>query len=108
MSAETMSSPASLTRTRTRADLPERFKWNVQDIFANWVDWEVAYKKLEAGIDLYAALKGTLGQGPEPLLKAFQLSEEMDQVAYRVWYYPSLQYDEDQRDNTLNARKQQV
>ncbi|MEO6236774.1 MAG: oligoendopeptidase F, partial [Vicinamibacterales bacterium] len=41
-------------------------------------------------------------------LKAFQLSEEMDQVAYRVWYYPSLQYDEDQRDNTLNARKQQV
>ena len=108
MAAETMSSPASLTRTRTRADLPDRFKWNVQDIFANWAEWEVAYKKLEGGLDLYASLKGTLGQGPERLLEAFQLSEEMDQVAYRVWYYPSLQYDEDQRDNTLNARRQQV
>ena len=108
MAAETMSSPASLTRTRTRADLPDRFKWNVQDIFASWAEWEVAYKKLEGGIDLYASLKGTLGQGPERLLEAFQLSEEMDQVAYRVWYYPSLQYDEDQRDNTLNARRQQV
>jgi oligoendopeptidase F len=25
-----------------------------------------------------------------------------------VWYYPSLQYDEDQRDNAINAKRQQV
>ena len=67
-----------------------------------------AYKQLEAGIDRYAALKGTLAQGPERLLDAFRLSEELGQLAYRVWYYPSLQYDEDQRDNTINARRQQV
>ena len=30
------------------------------------------------------------------------------QLAYRVWYFPSLRYDEDQRDNTVNARRQQV
>ena len=32
----------------------------------------------------------------------------MGQLAYRVWYYPSLQYDEDQRDNGVNAKRQQV
>src|SRR4029077_1132919 len=42
------------------------------------------------------------------LLRAFRLSEELGQLAYRVWYYPSLQYDQDQRDNTINARRQQV
>src|SRR5258708_28992133 len=41
-------------------------------------------------------------------MKAFRLSEELGQLAYRVSYYPSLQYDEDQRDNTINARRQQV
>ena len=25
-----------------------------------------------------------------------------------MWYYPSLRYDEDQRDNSINARRQQV
>ena len=25
-----------------------------------------------------------------------------------MWYFPSLRYDEDQRDNTINARRQQV
>lgn len=95
-------------RSRRREDIPERFKWNLLDIFPSWDEWEAAYKKIEAGVDRYAALKGTLASGPDALLAAFRLSEELDQLAYRVWYYPSLQYDEDQRDNTVNAKRQQV
>jgi oligoendopeptidase F len=53
-------------------------------------------------------LKGTLAGGPDRLLEAFKLSEELGQLAYRVWYFPSLRYDEDQRDNTVNAKRQQV
>ena len=96
------------TRSRKREDIADRFKWNLDDIFPNWEDWETAYKRLEAGIERYAALKGTLASGPEKLLDAFSLSEELGQLAYRVWYFPSLRYDEDQRDNTVNARRQQV
>src|SRR5918994_973676 len=95
-------------RSRNRAEIDDRFKWNLRDIFESWEAWDVAYKQLEAGVDRYATLKGTLSQGPHTLLKAFRLSEELGQLAYRVWYYPSLQYDEDQRDNTINARRQQV
>src|SRR5687767_4295577 len=95
-------------RSRNRPEIPERFKWNVSDIFPDWGAWEAGYKALEAGVERYATLKGTLASGPAPLLEAFKLSEELGQLAYRVWYYPSLQYDEDQRDNTVNARRQQV
>jgi oligoendopeptidase F len=103
--AATQSAPA---RSRNRPEIPERFKWNVQDIFPDWNAWDGAYKTLEAAIDRYASLKGTLSKGPESLLEAFRRSEEMGQLAYRVWYYPALQYDEDQRDNAINARRQQV
>ena len=96
------------TRTRRREEIPDRFKWNLNDIFPDWSAWEGAYKQLEAGIERYAALKGTLATGPGKLLDAFKLSEELGQLAYRVWYFPSLRYDEDQRDNTVNARRQQV
>jgi oligoendopeptidase F len=96
------------TRSRRREEIAERYKWNLADIFPDWDQWEAGYKKLDAGIDRYAALKGTLAQGPDRLLGAFKLSEELGQLAYRVWYFPSLRYDEDQRDNTVNARRQQV
>jgi oligoendopeptidase F len=98
----------SQVRTRRREDVPERFKWNLSDIFPDWSAWEDGYKQLEAGIARYAALKGTLSGGPDALLNAFRLSEDLGQLAYRVWYFPSLQYDEDQRDNTVNAKRQQV
>jgi oligoendopeptidase F len=95
-------------RSRLRQDIPDRFKWNLADIFPTWEAWEGGYKTLEEMIGRYAALKGTLSGGADRLLDAFRLSEEMGQLAYRVWYYPSLQYDEDQRDNLVNAKRQQV
>src|SRR3954471_10300158 len=95
-------------RSRNRAEIADRFKWNVTDIFTSWEEWDAAYKQLEAGVERYAKLRGTLSRGADSLLAAFEQSEELGQLAYRVWYYPSLQYDEDQRDNAINARRQQV
>ena len=95
-------------RSRNRAEIADRFKWQVDDIFQSWEEWDAAYKQLEAGVERYASLKGSLSKGAESLLAAFELSGQLGQLAYRVWYYPSLQYDEDQRDNTINARRQQV
>ena len=95
-------------RSRKREDIDGRYKWNLSDIFPDWEAWEASYRQLDGGIDRYAGFKGTLAEGPARLLSAFQLSEELGQLAYRVWYYPSLRYDEDQRDNTINARRQQV
>ncbi|HVL68049.1 MAG TPA: oligoendopeptidase F [Vicinamibacterales bacterium] len=96
------------SRPRVRAEIDDKYKWNLDDIFPDWAAWEDAYRRLEAGIERYLALKGTLSQGPERLLEAYRLSDELGQLAYRVWYYPSLRYDEDQRDNAVNARRQQV
>src|SRR5919108_3368998 len=98
MPSETVTAETPQARSRRREEIPDRFKWNLKDIFDSWDAWEIAYKQLESGIDRYAALKGTLGGGPTHLLGAFRLAEELDQLAYRVWYFPSLQYDQDQRD----------
>ena len=96
------------TRSRRREEIADKFKWNLNDIFPDWQTWEAGYKQLETGISRYAAFKGTLAKGPDRLLEAFRLSEELGQLAYRVWYFPSLRYDEDQRDNSVNAKRQQV
>ena len=95
-------------RSRNRADIDDAYKWNLADVFPDWSAWESARALLERRIGEYAALKGTLGQGPDRLLSAYRLNDELGRLAYGVYYYPSLKHDEDQRDNSINARRQQV
>jgi oligoendopeptidase F len=93
---------------RDRADIPERFKWNLTHIFSDWGQWQAAYDELDVKIDAFAALRGTLSAGPERLLAALRLRDAIGQLEYRVWYFATLWHDQDQRDNQINARRQQV
>jgi oligoendopeptidase F len=93
---------------RDRDQIPNRFKWNLAHIFADWTAWQAAYDELDRRIAAYAALQGTLASGPDALLTALQAADVIGQLEYKVWYYASLLYDQDQRDNAANAKRQQV
>ncbi|HZR26871.1 MAG TPA: M3 family oligoendopeptidase, partial [Vicinamibacterales bacterium] len=93
---------------RERHEISDRFKWNLTHIFPDWSAWQAAYDTLEKQIAAYAALQGSLAKGPEQLLAAMHLSDDIGQLTYKVWYFASLRYDEDQRDNQVNAKRQQV
>jgi oligoendopeptidase F len=95
-------------RSRNRAAIADAYKWRLDDIYADWATWEASLAELERRIGEYAALKGTLGRGPDQLLAAYRLNDDLGQLAYTVYFYPSLKYDEDQRDNQVNGRRQQV
>jgi len=99
---------APASELRNRADIPDRFKWDLADIFPGWNEWQQALDELEAKIGAYAARQGTLAHGPDRLLAAMQLADDIGQLTYKVWYFAGLKHDEDQRDNTINAKRQQV
>jgi len=104
-------SPAGATAApplRDRNEIPDRFKWNLSHIFPGWPAWQAAFEELDTKIGAYAALQGSLNKGAEQLLDAMKVSDDIGQLTYKVWYFASLKYDEDQRDNQLNARRQQV
>ena len=94
--------------SRSRSDVPEAERWHLADIFPSWEAWREAYDDLGARVQAYAVRKGTLGSGPAALLGALRESDTMGQLAYKVWYFASLTHDEDQRDNQIGARRQQV
>jgi len=105
------SSPAEATAApplRERSEIPDSFKWNLSHIFPDWDAWQRTYDVLDKKITDYATLEGTLSLGPEKLLAALLLADEIGRLEYLVWYYATLKYDEDQRDNEINARRQQV
>jgi oligoendopeptidase F len=95
-------------RVIQRTDVPSRYKWDLTAICRTADEWRAAYQQLDAAIDAFRQFQGTLAQGAERLLAAFKAMDEMGALSYRVWYHASLQYDEDQRNNENNARRQQV
>jgi oligoendopeptidase F len=99
---------AELPRARTREEIPEYFTWKLSDIYPDWDTWEAGLKAFEAMLAGYTELKGTLAQGAGRLLKAFKLDDDLGQLSYKLWYYAGLTYDQDQRDNAANARRQRV
>jgi oligoendopeptidase F len=106
-----MDAPADLATAlplRERDQIPDRFKWNLDNIFESWDEWRAAYDELDKKIEQFAGLRGTLAGGSDNLLAALLLRDDIGQLEYKVWYYASLWYDQDQRDNQINARRQQV
>jgi len=95
-------------QTRDRAAIPASAKWDLQPIFGSWEAWLEAYRRLERDIDEFAGRRGSLGLGAQSLLDAYRAADALGTLAYRVWYFPALRHDEDQRDNEVSARHQQV
>jgi len=93
---------------RPRGEIPSRYKWDLAAICRDWDDWTALFRRLDAAIDAFKTFHRTLATGPARLLGAYRALDDMGALAYRVWYYAALQYDQDQRDNTVNARRQQV
>jgi oligoendopeptidase F len=91
-----------------RGAIPESYTWDLSHICKSWDEWQESYRALDAEIEAFKSRQGTLSKGPESMLEAFRAMDRMGVLSYRVWYYASLRYDEDQRNNEINARRQQV
>jgi oligoendopeptidase F len=94
--------------TRDRSQIPERYTWDLCHIYGDWEEWERELFRLKELMDSYQKLKGTLAEGPQRILEASLLSDELGQLAYRVYQYPGLMQSQDTRDNAVQARLEQV
>jgi oligoendopeptidase F len=82
--------------------------WDLSHICPSWDEWEASYRELDSEIEAFKSRQGTLASGAQALIDAYRAMDRMGVLSYRVWYYASLRYDEDQRNNDINARRQRV
>ncbi len=94
--------------TRNRAEIADEFRWDFSPIYPGWPAWEEAMKEMEARTTAFAALKGTLAQGPARLLEAYLAFDDIGKLQYRLYRYPQLQRDVDTRDQVVAGRFQRV
>jgi len=103
-----MTSQAQRPDTRNRAEIPAEYRWDFSPIFSSWDAWEQGLKTMEARMDAFLALKGSLASGPQAVAKAYQDLDEIGKLQYLTYRYPQLQRDVDTRDQAVAGRFQRI
>ena len=80
---------------RNRKDIPDKYKWNMQDMFATDELWEEEAKQLLEMAKNLEKYQGRLGESAATLLEFFKKSDELKFHAERVMVYANQKYHED-------------
>ncbi|MBZ0269049.1 oligoendopeptidase F, partial [bacterium] len=86
---------------RDRADIEDRYKWNLADIYEDDAAWEADFAKAEKMAEEMAGLQethsGKLAGSGKAILELQHRSEEMEGLIDRLYLYAGLKGDQDTR-----------
>lgn len=89
-------------RIPKRSEVPEQFKWALEDIYATDENWAEDLQKLKAMPERITAFKGRLSESADTLYDFMQLSDEISVLCDSLGNYAQRRSDED----TANAKYQ--
>jgi oligoendopeptidase F len=93
---------------QSREDVPEKYKWNFSDIYANWDAWQADFDAIGKDMKKIQTYRGKLTESPENLLGLITTQEELMKKAYKVYQFVSFQSTVDNRNMELQAKLQKV
>ena len=89
-----------------RKDVPERYKWNLADLYPSEAAWAKAKDELTQRLPDLAKYRGHLGKSPKEMLAALQAMFDLDRDLSRLAVYANSLSDEDIRAARPREMKQ--
>jgi oligoendopeptidase F len=89
-----------------RNQIPDKYKWNLADLYPSEAAWTKAKDDLAARLPELAKFRGRLGKSPKELLAALQTMFDLDLAMARLATYASALSDEDVRAARPREMKQ--
>ena len=93
---------------KTRNEIPDKFKWNLTDIYKTDADWRAAKDAVTLKLNEVGKFKGTLTQSSANLLKCMEYNTDVMKEASKLFTYASLSADLDTRDMKFAGMKQEL
>src|SRR5580765_8717939 len=97
-----------LAQERDRAKIPEKYTWNLADIYPTDVAWRAAKEKLQRDLPELGSFKGKLATSASGLANALDRIYTFEKELSRVGGYASLLADQDTRDATHQGMRQEM
>ena len=97
-----------LAQERERSETPDRYKWNLAEIYPSNDAWRAAKDKVAADAPSLAQYRGKLGASASTLADALDRLYAIDKELSRVYVYASMLSDQDTRDATHQGMDQEM
>lgn len=85
-----------------RDKISEKYKWKLEDLYANSDEWESDYKKVELLLNDITRYEGLI-KDSESLLSVLKLNDEISMVVEKLFVYSRMRRDEDNRSAKYQA-----
>jgi oligoendopeptidase F len=99
---------AGAAQQRDRAQIPDRYKWDLTHLYPTDAAWRAAKDKLQAGIPELGRFKGTLATSAGTLADALDRMYALNKEDSRLEAYASMLADEDTRDPQHQGMRQEM
>jgi oligoendopeptidase F len=91
-----------------RAEVPTAHQWRLEDLYPSDAAWRQAKNDVAGRLDEILQYKGKLTEAPSALLACLTLHSEMSKAFGRLHSYAHMKSDQDTRDATYLAMKQET
>ncbi|MGI6685458.1 MAG: oligoendopeptidase F [Bacillota bacterium] len=85
-----------------REEVPEKYKWHLEEIYADDNLWEKDYAKILEILPEVEQFRNKLGESPQTLLRCLQFQDELGKLSDKVFVYAHMRKDE----NNANPKYQ--
>ena len=97
-----------VAQERDRASTPDKYKWNLADLYPSDAAWRAAKEAFAAELPSIGKFKGRLMSSPSALADGFDTLYAKDKEFSRLASYASLLADEDTRDGLHQGMRQEI
>ena len=102
------SSQVSWSQERDRSKVPEKYKWNLADIYPSEDSWKTAKDAFVKDMTRIGQFRGKAAESPESLLGCLNTVSDLSKELSRLYVYSSLLSDLDTRDSKHLSMNQQM
>jgi len=102
-------SPAQvLAQTRERAEISDKYKWNLEDLYSSDEAWNTGKRELVERFDEVSGYKGKLASSASELLACLKFSSSVSKEFGRLYSYANMKSDENVGNSKYLAMKQEI
>jgi oligoendopeptidase F len=95
-------------QSRDRAQIDEKYKWNLAELYPTDAAWRTAKDKLTADIKKLRQYQGKLASSASTLGDALEMQAGFSKELNRLYTYANLLADQDTRDSSHEAMRQEM
>ena len=91
---------------KIRTEIPDKYKWHLEDIFPSDEAWEKEFSELAKEIDKISVYEGKLN--PSNVLECMTLLDELTLKLERLYVYATMRHDEDGGVDSYNVMRGRI